>query len=252
MREKVESVLNALIYTYLKLNKPISSTTLKNEADLPYSASTIRSYLQTLEKNGLAQKEHISSGSKPSVKAMVEFWQEVLPGRIDEFDIDNIKNKCEELDIFAYIKMFDNQMLNEVYNFHNKFIIMEFEKDEVVLRYDENLFNFLYSLRGLYLNDIRDIFKKYKIENIKKLDNLYEYITINQKILYNVYSEPEKSFFKKLESNDLSDIINYEKGALIYKLRSSSFDKTIEAVFVADVYSNFLDLISSIKGGENG
>jgi hypothetical protein len=39
---------------------------------------------------------------------------------------------------------------------------------------------------------------------------------------------------------------------MCYRLDAKAQDKCVEAVFVVDVYSDFLDLISSIKGGENG
>ncbi len=252
MNEKVESVLNALIYTYLKLNRPVSSSTLKNEANLPYSASTIRNYLQALEKEGLAKKEHASSGSKPSVKAMVDFWEAVLPKKLESIDIDSLQNKCIELDIFAYIKMFDNQMLVNVHNYKDRYIILEFENDEVVFKYNDNLYLFMTNLTGLYLNDIKHIFEKYKLDNIKKIDNLYEYASFNQKILYNYCNEFDLSDFNIIKQLHSSKNSFLKSGAMCYRLDAKAQDKCVEAVFVADVYSDFLDLISSIKGGENG
>jgi len=252
MNKKVESVLNALIYTYLKLNRPVSSSTLKEEANLPYSASTIRNYLQALEKEGLAKKEHISSGSKPSVKAMVDFWEAVLPESVENIDIDILQQKCIELDIFAYVKMFDNQMLVNVHNYKNKYIILEFENDEVVFKYSDNLYLFLSSLNGLYLNDIKNIFEKYKLDNIKKLDNLYEYATFNQKILYNYCNEVDLSDFNIINYLHSSKESLLKNGAMYYKLNATIDKKSVEAIFVADVYCDFLDLISSIKGGEYG
>jgi len=246
MNKKVELVLNALIDTYLKYNKPISSTTLKEEAELPYSASSIRNYLQNLEKTGLVIKEHFSSGSKPSKKAMLNYWQDVLPTKFKEIDIDTLKNKCYELDIFAFVKVFENQMLNNVYNFKNKFLILEFEKEEIVFKYSENLFLFLNSLKGLYLEDIKHIFKKYKLDNIKKIDNLYDYFTFNQKILYNLCNDFEVERFKDFNLN--TSIAPFEKKGVIYKFKANN----LEAILVADVYSNFLELISSLQGGENG
>jgi len=249
MNEKVELVLSSLIETYLKYNRPISSTTLKNEANLPYSASTIRYYLQSLEKNGLVRKEHFSSGSKPSETAMYEYWRSVLPKRLESIDIDILKDKCKELEIFAYVKMFDNQVLVNVYNFKDRFLILEFEKEEIVLKYDENLYNFLLYLIGLPLGEIQKIFRKYKIKNLKKFDNFYEYHAFNKKILYNILNDVE---FHEIKELKYDNGVFKRGGVLLYKLSSAFEDKIVEALFVADIYSNFLELISSIKGGDNG
>ena len=99
MREKVELVLNELIQVYLIKSEPLSSTKLKELANLPFSASSIRSYLKELEKNELVKKEYFSSGSYPSVKAMRSFWHDSLKNRILDFESD-LKALSDELDIY--------------------------------------------------------------------------------------------------------------------------------------------------------
>jgi hypothetical protein len=107
---------------------------------------------------------------------------------------------------------------------------------------------FLNSLKGLYLDDIKEVFNKYQIKDIKKLDNLYDYFTFNQKILYNVCNDFEVNFLKVNKNYS----ILFDNCAFAYNLKGSYHSKVVEATLVADVYSNFLELISSIKGGENG
>jgi len=153
-------------------------------ANLPFSASSIRSYLKELEKFELIVKEHFSSGSYPSVKAMKSFWQDSLKNRTIDSDA-NLKELAEELDIYIMIEMFENQLLVEVYNLNNKFIVLEFEEDEVVFRYDDNLYTFFMSVKGMLLDELKKyllhigLFKEY--ETIKKL---YKYESYNKKFIY--------------------------------------------------------------------
>ena len=128
MDEKLELILNELIKNYIKIKEPISSKYLKDLAQLNISASTIRSYFQSLEKQGMLKKEHISSGSYPSIKAMDFFWKQMLPKKRN-ISIDKLNQKCEEFEVFVYIKIFDNQLLENIYNVENKFIVLEFEND---------------------------------------------------------------------------------------------------------------------------
>ena len=180
MQKKVELILNELIKNYIKIKEPISSTTLKEIANLKLSPSTIRGYFQTLEKMGMIEKEHIASGSYPSVDAMEIFWQKHLPKKIKYIPLESLDKRCENFDIAVFVKIFENQLLKEVYNVNNKFIILEFENNEAVLKYDENVFNFLKSLKYMHVKEIVKLLKYYKLfELLKKIKNFQKNYIIN-------------------------------------------------------------------------
>ncbi len=200
MNKKVELVLNELIKNYLKIHQPISSTYLKELAQLSMSPSTIRGYFQILEKMGMIEKEHFASGSYPSTKAMEYYWRENLPINIKNFSIEILKERCEEFNIVAFIKIFENQVLNEVYNVNNKFIVLEFENEEAVIKYDENIFNLLKSLKFLELKELIKIFKHYKINNLlKKIKNFQKNYIFNQNLLYNKFNNINLSFLNHID-----------------------------------------------------
>ncbi len=248
MKKKVEFILNELIKNYLKLKQPISSTSLKNLANLNISPSTIRGYFQALEKMGMVQKEHFASGSYPSLKAMGEFWKNNFPKNINFSSLEELEKKCKELDILAFVKVFENQLLKEVYNVENKFIILEFENDESVIKYDENVFHLLKSLRYLHAKDIIKILSHYNIAKlVKKIKNFQKEYTINQNLLYNKFSNLNLEFL-----NEVDDLyINYNEKFLIKKYKLFNNDNEIEIYLIGDIYSNFLELFESMKGGEN-
>ena len=247
MNKKVELVLNELIKNYLKIHQPISSAYLKELAHFNISPSTIRGYFQTLEKMGMIEKEHFASGSYPSIKAMEYYWRENLPINIENFSIDILKEQCEKFDIVAFIKIFENQMLNEVYNVNNKFIVLEFENDETVIKYDENVFNLLKSFKYLNLKELLKFFKHYNlnklIENIKNFKKTY---IINQKLLYNNFSEVNFDFLNQIDKF----FINYDKKFLIKKYEVNDDKKEIDVYLVGDIYSNFTEFFDFMKGGE--
>ena len=244
MKEKVELVLNELIQIYLIKSEPLSSTKLKEMANLPFSASSIRSYLKELEKFELIVKEHFSSGSYPSVKAMKSFWHESLKDRMLDFE-SNLKTLSNELDIYIMIEMFENQMLIEVYNLNNKFIVLEFEKDEIVYKYDNDLYTLLNSLKGMLLDEL----KKYLhhiglIKECKALKNLYTKECYNKKFIY-------KNNLDKYDENNLENI---EKGMHFFKnyllLRDIIYDKNVFKNFliIGDVYTDFFAITKAKEG----
>jgi len=246
MNERVELILYELIKHYIKMKEPISSKSLKDLAQLNISASTIRGYFQNLERAGMLEKEHISSGSYPSIKAMEFFWNQMLPKKC-ELTIDELNKECKEFDVFAYIKIFDNQLLNEIYNVKNKFILLEFENDEIVIKYQKEIFDLLNSFKMMYISDLEKIFFKYKIDVLlEKLKKFNQNIKINENLLYNK--------FNNLNLENLSYInnikIDYKNKMIIKKIEFSKENKNFEIYLIGDIYSDFLTLFEIMKGGK--
>jgi heat-inducible transcriptional repressor len=248
MKEKVEFVLNQLIQVYLIKSEPLSSTKLKELANLPYSASSIRSYLKTLEKNDLVEKEHFSSGSYPSVKAMKSFWRENLKNRTIDTDSD-LKQLSEELDIYIMIEMFENQLLVEVYNLNNKFIVLEFEKDELIFRYDDNLYTLFKSMKGILLDEL----KKYLLhiglkKEYEKIKSLYKYVSFNKKFIYT--NDIDFRPFENYEFNAFNNGINFISDYLVFKTMKNNDSKFSNIVMIGNVYTDFFEITKPVKGGE--
>jgi len=248
MNKKVESVLNELIQVYLVKSEPLSSTKLKEYANLPYSASSIRSYLKKLEEYELVRKEHFSSGSYPSVKAMKTFWRENLQNRTIDTDCD-FKQISEELDIYIMIEMFENQLLVEVYNLNNKFIVLEFEKDEVVFRYDPNLYTFFSSVKGMLLDELRKYLLHIGlVKEYQSLKNLYKYHTYNNRFIYSRELEPE--IFERYEFERFPKGISFLNDCLVFRTIENSNRVFKHILLIGNIYTDFFEITKPVKGGE--
>jgi heat-inducible transcriptional repressor len=247
MKNKVELVLEELIKEYLKELSPISSTKLKENANLPFSASSIRSYMQRLHENGLIEKEHLSSGSRPSPKALKAFWIENFQNL--DLDFKNLEEKIVENNLYFSAKIFENELLKKVYKY-DKFIILEFENHEFAFRYDEKLYLFLKSLEGIYFDQIRGYLEYLNLNEIfKKIDTIYKYLCYNQKRLFELNQVIDIKPFIDFEFDSFQKGLNFMNEILIYKDLKKVDDKWFEYILVGDIYSNFLNLI---KGGASG
>jgi len=247
MNDKVELVLNRLIKQYLIESEPLSSTKLKEVADLPFSASSIRGYLKKLEAQKLVEKQHFSSGSYPSVKAMREFWQKNL----QECDIrdDALDKKAETLNIYIMIEMFDNQMLIDVYNLNDKFIVLEFEKEELIFKYDVNLYNFFKSLKGIYLNELKSYLQKIRLEEVyEKIKTLFVYLSFNKKFLCSVNMDIQA--LEEYDFDSFKDGISFFENYLFYKTDLIEENIYKRILITGDVYTNFFNIVQPKKGGE--
>lgn len=68
LSDRKKMILKAIIDDYVKTGEPVGSTTLVNRYGIQVSTATIRSECNELEKLGLLEKTHTSSGRVPSSK----------------------------------------------------------------------------------------------------------------------------------------------------------------------------------------
>jgi len=245
MNEKIELVLIELINLYLKELVPISSIRLKKKSNLPFSASSIRGYMQKLQENGLIEKNYLSSGSKPSKKALKNFWKE----NFKNFDLnfDNLEEKIKKNNLYFGAKIFENELLVKV-DKYNKFIILEFENNELIFRYDNNLFYFFKSLEGLSLYQIKSYLYKLNLTKIlKKVDTLPECLCYNKHRLYELSKLIDIESFMDFKFDNIQNGLNIFNLIVVYKNVEYFNNKIFEYVIVGDIYSNFLNLFQ--KGG---
>ncbi len=92
--ERQRQILNLIVSLYAKEHTPIGSKSLLES--IQASSATIRNDMKVLEKLGLIQKEHTSSGRVPSVSGYKYFVENVI--QLDEFS---------QNDLFKVMKAFD-------------------------------------------------------------------------------------------------------------------------------------------------
>ncbi|HEY4537218.1 MAG TPA: heat-inducible transcriptional repressor HrcA [Erysipelothrix sp.] len=84
---KIE-IFKAIVNEFVNTAEPVGSKTLIEQYNLPYSSATIRNEMSDLEKMGLLEKMHTSSGRVPSTKGY-RFYVEHL--------MENVENQAIEM-----------------------------------------------------------------------------------------------------------------------------------------------------------
>lgn len=243
---KKEIILENLIKTYLNDLNPISSSELKKRCELSYSPSTIRNYFQKLDGEGLIIKVHISSGSIPSQKALKNYW-------INYFGFDNLKIKdnlldvAKEFDVFIATKVKEDLLLTDVINLNNKFIVLDFTKEEIVIRYSKELLNLFLELKGYSFENIKKLLKALKLD----LENKFEtkkYENYNKQFLYKNYENFE---IDKLLTSEIFEYFNkglsFNKEFLAYKMDAIINNTKNEFVIIGDIYKDYTKIFNHLK-----
>ena len=94
--DRKKKVLQAIVEEYINTAEPVSSNALISKYDLNYSSATIRNEMAVLEKKGLLDKMHTSSGRVPSAKGYRYYVDELL--KDDNISLEEVKyisNKLE-------------------------------------------------------------------------------------------------------------------------------------------------------------
>ena len=84
-----EKILKLIVEDFIKTAQPVSSKRLIEEYKIDFSSATIRNEMSYLEKEGLIEKPHTSSGRVPSIEGYRYYIEHLRNNKID----DEIKNQ---------------------------------------------------------------------------------------------------------------------------------------------------------------
>lgn len=79
-----DQILKYIVEYFIKTAQPVGSQALIDEYRLPYSSATIRNEMFALEKMGLIEKTHSSSGRVPSAQGYRYYCEHLRDNSVDE------------------------------------------------------------------------------------------------------------------------------------------------------------------------
>lgn len=94
--DRKKKVLQAIVEEYINTAEPVSSNALIAKYDLECSSATIRNEMADLEKKGLLDKMHTSSGRVPSAKGYRYYVDELL--KDDNISLEEVKYISKKLE----------------------------------------------------------------------------------------------------------------------------------------------------------
>ena len=192
---KRDLILESIISAYLDSNTPIGSSELGERMGVAMSASTIRIYFKRLSDEGALKQLHVSGGRIPTVVTMQDYWRARLDFD-DEIVIDegpNLEAVLEDFEIYCMIFSAENEALSEIINHDDRFIILVFGGDEVILKYDLRIFKFLSNLIGISLGDLElasmQIGLRELSTKIRELKNSKIEFLCNEVVAYKIFKD---------------------------------------------------------------
>ena len=159
MIDKKEFLLQSIIKAYIEHLEPIGSTQLKSMYDLEYSAATIRGYFKKLGDEGFLAQEHISSGRRPTNEALKQYWIGKLNFKLSGINVKALEYLSSKIGLTVFLKKEKSDILQNLINVDNRYIILEFSSFAVSIKYSSALYKFLSDFVQSSLEDILKISK---------------------------------------------------------------------------------------------
>ena len=228
MIDKKEFLLQYIIKAYIEHLEPIGSTQLKSMYDITYSPATIRGYFKKLGEEGYLAQEHISSGRTPTIEALKQYWESKLNFKLKGLNLRALEYFASEIGLSVFIKKEKSDVLKNILNVENKYLILEFSSFAISVKYSDALYRFLNDMIGL---DLKDITK------VSKDVGAYEvYESINQTLQNSDFQIFNYKEFLNLALNydfDEYTINSFLKGQILDELKEGLyFDKLLPANYI--------------------
>lgn len=159
--DKRQKLLDKMIAIYIKDGEPIGSESLRLTMDMKISSATIRNYFKILVDEGVLLQPHISSGRIPTNHTLKAYWRKHIDTQngINISSLDKVRLASSEYELFCNIQITTNEILEEIINFNDKFIILSFSSKEAVLPYSKQMHSFLKEMLNHNIQDIKMIAK---------------------------------------------------------------------------------------------
>jgi heat-inducible transcriptional repressor len=211
---KREIILESIIKEYLKSNEPIGSSELQERMTLDISPSTIRIYFKQLSLEGALVQLHVSSGRVPTHKALMDYWVSKLDiqSPIEIYDIDKVQDSIRDYGIYCALQKSINPTFNELMKVGDRFLILVFDDEEVVLKYHKKVERFLNTLIGSSMKDLKKISASVGLYELHgKLESIFmqsALLTEGQNELYKIAKEIDnEDFIEKIVQPQFLDTL---------------------------------------------
>lgn len=255
---KRDFILDSIIKAYLEGNEPIGSNELCMRMNETIPPSTIRVYFKKLSNEGSITQLHVSGGRIPTTSAMSYYWKNRL--NFDEIlvinDRDFLDANVKNFGIYCLVYESCEQILRDVINYRNKFIILEFEFDEIVLKFDARVQNLLFNLIGVSMSELEKISQQIGANSLRNKLREIRYSKIlfrqNELVLFEIFHDERLKLLLEPSADEImKQNLNYEplfdEGFMGIKRNIIFENQNSTMICVGSIYNDYDKFFENLK-----
>ncbi len=238
---------------------PIGSNELGSRMSAAIPASTIRVYFKKLSDEGEITKLHISGGRIPTIAAMRRYWSEIFAIsdiNLEINDAEGLKKLCDEFELYCMIfGTIDNELL-EILNLNNRYMILNFGEDEIVIKFDARMYKFLSNLAGVSLNKLELICSQVGLSELKskirELRRTKIYFQENEILAFDMFKDRRfKMVFDPSFSLQMDEKLTFspmfDENFMGLKFSANYLGNEVQMICAGSVYTDYVKFINLIK-----
>ncbi len=238
---------------------PIGSNELGSRMSAAIPASTIRVYFKKLSDEGEITKLHISGGRIPTIAAMRRYWSEIFAIsdiNLEINDAEGLKKLCDEFELYCMIfGAIDNELL-EILNLNNRYMILNFGEDEIVIKFDARMYKFLSNLAGISLNKLELICSQVGLSELKskirELKRTKIYFQENEILAFDMFKDRcfkmvfDPSFSLQMDEK-LTFSPMFDENFMGLKFSANYLGNEAQMICAGSIYTDYVKFINLIK-----
>ncbi|MGB2552520.1 HrcA family transcriptional regulator [Campylobacter sp. MOP51] len=255
---KRDLILQSIIKAYLNDNSPIGSSELCSRMSVAIPASTIRVYFKKLSDEGAITQLHISGGRIPTASTMNAYWQTHLSfdKEIEISDEYFLKELARDFEIYCMIYGNKYQILEEILNLNDRFLVLNFSSDEIAIKFDRRVEKFLNNLLGISLDRLEEIASQVGLNElknrIKELKRTKIYFQENEKIAFSMFKDERFKMildpgFERLMGSNLAFSPLFDDGYIGIKQDVKYLGDEAKMICAGSVYTDYEKFFNYIK-----
>ncbi len=238
---------------------PIGSNELGSRMSAAIPASTIRVYFKKLSDEGEITKLHISGGRIPTIAAMRRYWSEIFAIsdiNLEINDAEELKKLCDEFELYCMIfGTIDNELL-EILNLNNRYMILNFGEDEIVIKFDARTYKFLSNLVGVGLNKLELICSQVGLSELKskirELKRTKIYFQENEILAFDMFKDRRfKMVFDPSFSLQMDEKLTFspmfDENFMGLKFSTNYLGNEAQMICAGSIYTDYVKFINLIK-----
>lgn len=241
MIDKKEFLLQSIIRAYIENLEPIGSSQLKTMYDITYSPATIRGYFKKLGEEGYLAQEHVSSGRTPTHEALKEYWLKKINIKTLDINLKAVEYYASKVGLTVFIKNSFSDRLKDIINVNDKYMILEFDKFSITLKFSSALYRFLNDMIGLEINELVNIASQVGANELKH--EIVTYLQKSNMLTYNI-----KEFMRLALGYNFDDIVieRFLSGRIVDKCNEGIYYENLLPVGYMGICNNcFIDGVES-------
>ena len=190
---------------------------------------------------------------------MRRYWSEIFAIsdiNLEINDAEELKKLCDEFELYCMIfGTIDNELL-EILNLNNRYMILNFGEDEIVIKFDARTYKFLSNLVGVGLNKLELICSQVGLSELKskirELKRTKIYFQENEILAFDMFKDRRfKMVFDPSFSLQMDEKLTFspmfDENFMGLKFSTNYLGNEAQMICAGSIYTDYVKFINLIK-----